>query len=270
MTEVAFEMDCFCGLHNWAAPYWVARLGLAEMVLLAKVLNVNFRSESREHLGPKEASRPSAESLKVESISAQKEYLGPKEHLGPKGVSRSKGASRPKAVELRSTHQESQPRPTPSRTGQLFRSSNHVEHPNQQSNLGVQVSSIQHSCHITHGEACNASYARMEKNDRTLKELATPDVVYQPWCIQYPQLEPAQTYELKSCLIHLLPKFHVLAGEDPHKHLKEFHVVYSTMRPQGIPEDYIMMKAFSLSLDGAAKDWLYLQLVLFNTLGDMK
>ncbi|RDX94016.1 hypothetical protein CR513_23652, partial [Mucuna pruriens] len=37
----------------------------------------------------------------------------------------------------------------------------------------------------------------MKNNDRTLKELATPDVVYQPWCIQYPQLEPAQTYELK-------------------------------------------------------------------------
>ncbi|RDX72671.1 hypothetical protein CR513_47807, partial [Mucuna pruriens] len=43
----------------------------------------------------------------------------------------------------------------------------------------------------------------MENNDRTLKELATPDVVYQPWCIQYPQLEPAQSYELKSGLIHL-------------------------------------------------------------------
>ncbi|RDY07516.1 hypothetical protein CR513_08367, partial [Mucuna pruriens] len=38
---------------------------------------------------------------------------------------------------------------------------------------------------------------QMENHDRTLKELATPDVVYQPWCIQYPQLEPAQTYELK-------------------------------------------------------------------------
>ncbi|RDX83796.1 hypothetical protein CR513_35255, partial [Mucuna pruriens] len=72
---------------------------------------------------------------------------------------------------------------------------------------------------------------QMENNDRTLKELATPDVVYQPWCIQYPQLEPAQTYELKSGLIHLLPKFHGLAREDPHKHLKEFHVVCSTMRP---------------------------------------
>ncbi|RDX94408.1 hypothetical protein CR513_23214, partial [Mucuna pruriens] len=103
-----------------------------------------------------------------------------------------------------------------------------------------------------------AESEQMENNDRTLKELATPDVVYQPWCIQYPQLEPAQTYELKSGLIHLLPKFHGLVGEDPHKHLKEFHVVCSTMRPQGISEDYIKMKAFPFSLDGAAKDWLYL------------
>ncbi|RDX89403.1 hypothetical protein CR513_28873, partial [Mucuna pruriens] len=84
----------------------------------------------------------------------------------------------------------------------------------------------------------------------------TLDVVYQPWCIQYPQLEPAQSYELKSGLIHLLPKFHDLAGEDPHKHLKEFHVVCSTMRSQGILEDYIKMKGFPFSLDGAAKDWL--------------
>ncbi|RDX67630.1 hypothetical protein CR513_53470, partial [Mucuna pruriens] len=96
------------------------------------------------------------------------------------------------------------------------------------------------------------------------------DVVYQPWCIQYPQLEPAQTYELKSSLIHLLPKFHGLVGEDPHKHLKEFHVVCSTMRPQGILEDYIKMKAFPFSLDDAMKDWLYLQPVLFNTWGDIK
>ncbi|RDX68920.1 hypothetical protein CR513_52033, partial [Mucuna pruriens] len=107
-----------------------------------------------------------------------------------------------------------------------------------------------------------AEAGQMENQNRTLKELATPDVVYQPWCIQYPQLEPAQTYELKSGLIHLLPKFHGLAGEDPHKHLKEFHV--------GIPEDYIKMKAFPFSLDGAAKDWLYLQPALFNTWGDMK
>ncbi|RDX82170.1 hypothetical protein CR513_37072, partial [Mucuna pruriens] len=110
----------------------------------------------------------------------------------------------------------------------------------------------------------------MENNDRTLKELATLDVMYQPWFIQYPKLEQAQSYELKSRLIHLLPKFHGLASRDPHKYLKEFHVVCSTMRPHGILNDYIRMKAFPFSLDGAAKDWLYLQPVLFNTWRDIK
>ncbi|RDX70502.1 hypothetical protein CR513_50245, partial [Mucuna pruriens] len=111
---------------------------------------------------------------------------------------------------------------------------------------------------------------QMENNDRTLKELATLDVVYQPWCIQYPQLEPAQSYELKSGFMHLFPKLYGLAGEDPRKHLKEFHVVCSIMRPQGILEEYIKMKVFPFSLDRAAKDWLYLQPALFNTWGDMK
>ncbi|RDX91902.1 hypothetical protein CR513_26042, partial [Mucuna pruriens] len=67
-----------------------------------------------------------------------------------------------------------------------------------------------------------------------------------------------------------LPKFHGLVGEDPYKHLKEFHVVYSTMRSHGILENYIKMKAFPFSLDGATKDWLYLQPVLFSTWGDIK
>jgi len=54
--------------------------------------------------------------------------------------------------------------------------------------------------------------------NRTLKELAATDVTYQPLCIQYPDIDVA--FELKSGLIHLLPRFHGLAGEDPHKHLK--------------------------------------------------
>ncbi|RDX59866.1 hypothetical protein CR513_61811, partial [Mucuna pruriens] len=64
--------------------------------------------------------------------------------------------------------------------------------------------------------------------------------------------------------------FHDLAGEDPHNHLKEFHMVCFTMKPQGILEDYIKMKAFLFPLDGAVKDWLYLQLVVFTTWGEMK
>ena len=92
-------------------------------------------------------------------------------------------------------------------------------------------------------------------NNRTLKELAAPDVTYQPLCIEYPEVDGA--FELKSGLIHLLPTFHGLVGEDPHKHLKEFHVVCSTMKPQGISEEHIKLRAFPFSLADAAKDWLY-------------
>jgi len=63
--------------------------------------------------------------------------------------------------------------------------------------------------------------------------------------------------ELKSGLIHLLPKFHGLVGEDPHQHLKEFHIVCTTMRPSRVPEEHIKLKAFPFSLQDATKDWLY-------------
>jgi len=42
----------------------------------------------------------------------------------------------------------------------------------------------------------------MVDNNQTLEELATLDVVYQPWCIQYPDTKVS--YKLKSGLIHLL------------------------------------------------------------------
>ncbi|KAI9122466.1 hypothetical protein K1719_006306 [Acacia pycnantha] len=50
-----------------------------------------------------------------------------------------------------------------------------------------------------------------QANHHTLKELGAPDVNYQPLCIQYPDL--AANFELKSGLIHLLPKFHGLADK---------------------------------------------------------
>ena len=40
------------------------------------------------------------------------------------------------------------------------------------------------------------------------------------------------------------------------EHLKEFHIVYSTMKPPDVQEDHIFLKAFLHSLEGVAKDWL--------------
>lgn len=97
--------------------------------------------------------------------------------------------------------------------------------------------------------------ANNNDNEQTLRELAAPDLNQQPLCIQYPNLNVA--FELKSGLIHLLPSFYGLSGEDPHKHLKEFHVVCSTMKPDGVSEEQIKLRAFPFSLKDNAKDWLY-------------
>ncbi|RDX88506.1 hypothetical protein CR513_29885, partial [Mucuna pruriens] len=88
---------------------------------------------------------------------------------------------------------------------------------------------------------------QMENNDRTLKELATPDVVYQPWCVQYPQLEPAQSYELSLQALKRIPcgLYHNGVARDT----------------EGLHQN----ENVPISLDGAANDWLYLQPVLFNT-----
>nr|KYP40522.1 hypothetical protein KK1_038121 [Cajanus cajan] len=91
--------------------------------------------------------------------------------------------------------------------------------------------------------------------ERTLREMAAPDFTYESLCIQYPDEDIP--FVLKTRLIHLLPKFHGRAGEDLHKHLKEFHIVCSTIRPPNIPEDHIYLKAFPFSLEDLTKDWLY-------------
>ncbi|XP_057451823.1 uncharacterized protein LOC130743600 [Lotus japonicus] len=90
--------------------------------------------------------------------------------------------------------------------------------------------------------------------ERTLRELAAPDFTYESLCIQYPEDVPCV---LKTGLIHLLPKFGGLAGEDPHMHIKEFRTVISTMKPPEVDKDHICLKAFPHSLQGTAKTWLY-------------
>ncbi|KAL2226194.1 UNVERIFIED_CONTAM: hypothetical protein Sindi_1978100 [Sesamum indicum] len=91
--------------------------------------------------------------------------------------------------------------------------------------------------------------------ERTIKEMTSLDLNQQPLCIEYPNLNV--DFELKSSLIHLLPIFRGLAGEDPHKHLKEFHVVCSSMRPQGATEEQVKLRAFPFTLGDKAKDWFY-------------
>ncbi|KAM1782263.1 hypothetical protein ACFX11_040745 [Malus domestica] len=100
----------------------------------------------------------------------------------------------------------------------------------------------------------------MAVDNRTMKELLASgldNVV--PLCIQYPTAAQGKTeeFELKSNLLHHIPKYHGLSMEDPNKHLKEFEVVCSSMTPVNVDGNILKMKAFPLSFLEKAKDWLY-------------
>ncbi|XP_068340626.1 uncharacterized protein [Pyrus communis] len=100
----------------------------------------------------------------------------------------------------------------------------------------------------------------MAADNRTIKELFASGLANAaPFCIQYPRAAQDKTdeFELKSSLLHHIPKFHGLSMEDPNKHLKEFEVVCSSMTPVNVDGSILKMKAFPFSLLEKAKDWLY-------------
>ncbi|KAM1006502.1 hypothetical protein ACFX2A_003246 [Malus domestica] len=100
----------------------------------------------------------------------------------------------------------------------------------------------------------------MAADDRTIKELSASGLDNaMPLCIQYPRAAQDKTneFELKSSLLHHIPKFHGLSMENPNKDLKEFEVVCSSMTPMNIDGSILKMKAFPFSLLDKAKDWLY-------------
>ncbi|KAL4386939.1 hypothetical protein GQ457_09G031260 [Hibiscus cannabinus] len=91
--------------------------------------------------------------------------------------------------------------------------------------------------------------------EQTIRQLAAAPIAQQPLCITFPQGDTP--FQLKTGLIHLLPTFHGLPSESPHRHLNEFHLVCSSMKPQGVSEDQIKLRAFPFSLSGLAKEWLF-------------
>lgn len=88
-----------------------------------------------------------------------------------------------------------------------------------------------------------------------LRELTAPPTNQQLPCITCPDLDVP--FKLKFCLIYLLPKFRGLENKNPHKHMKEFHVVYLGMKLQGVSKEQIKLQTFPFSLDKTAKEWLF-------------
>lgn len=52
---------------------------------------------------------------------------------------------------------------------------------------------------------------------------------------------PTASWELKSHVAQMLPKFHDHIGEDPHKHVQNFEMVMTSQRVEGIMEEYICL-----------------------------
>ncbi|KAB2597021.1 S ribonuclease [Pyrus ussuriensis x Pyrus communis] len=93
----------------------------------------------------------------------------------------------------------------------------------------------------------------MATDNRIIKELSASGMDNAaPLCIQYLRAAQDKTneFELKSSLLHHIPKFHGLSMEDPNKHLKEFEVACSSMTPINVDSNILKMKAFPFSLLG--------------------
>jgi len=89
----------------------------------------------------------------------------------------------------------------------------HFEHPMHFEHFVVgdsEHSDFEHSTVNFHTE----NMAQPPPRERTLREMAAPDFTYESLCMQYPNEDVP--YVLKTGLIHLLPRFHGLASEDPH------------------------------------------------------
>ncbi|XP_057802485.1 uncharacterized protein LOC131017780 isoform X2 [Salvia miltiorrhiza] len=76
-----------------------------------------------------------------------------------------------------------------------------------------------------------------------------------PLCIVLPAING--NAEIRPGFIQVLPKFGDLPGESAHKHLAEFDLVCSTLRPHGFTENNLRLLTFSHTLQGRARDWLF-------------
>ncbi|CAM8902537.1 unnamed protein product [Rhodiola kirilowii] len=87
-----------------------------------------------------------------------------------------------------------------------------------------------------------------------MRGVCAPYIDEAPWCIRLD--EDAEDIEIKSGVIHHLPKFGGIPDENPLRHLKEFHGVCMSMKSASVPENIFKLKTFPFSLVSQAKSWL--------------
>ncbi|XP_074302229.1 uncharacterized protein LOC141633704 isoform X2 [Silene latifolia] len=91
--------------------------------------------------------------------------------------------------------------------------------------------------------------------EKTLKQLATPDVTTTPLSIVFPTLQ--KPLKLNSSFLNLLPKFYGRSNELPNMHLVAFDLACSSMESEGVKPEDIKLRSFPFSLEESAKEWLF-------------
>ncbi|KAL2892377.1 Retrovirus-related Pol polyprotein from transposon 17.6 [Bienertia sinuspersici] len=96
-----------------------------------------------------------------------------------------------------------------------------------------------------------------ENNNRTLRDYGVPGAFFMSSGIT-PPTTPANDFELKPALIQLVSQnqFHGLSNECPQDHLRRFLDLCSTVKHNGVTQDYIRLSLFKFSLAGEAARWL--------------
>ena len=89
-----------------------------------------------------------------------------------------------------------------------------------------------------------------------LEEFPLPPTIVQT-TIRRPPIE-ANNFELKSVTLQMLQNIllHGLPNENPNMHLTNFIEVYGTLKYNGVTEEALRLRLFSLSLGDRAKHWL--------------
>ncbi|CAM8905342.1 unnamed protein product [Rhodiola kirilowii] len=86
-----------------------------------------------------------------------------------------------------------------------------------------------------------------------MRELCAPNFQNQPWCI-YEGLELAEI-EIRTGVVHHLPKFTGRQGESATRHMQTLHGICQTLRPYGVSVENFKLKAFHFSLTDVANAW---------------
>ncbi|CAM8947895.1 unnamed protein product [Rhodiola kirilowii] len=94
---------------------------------------------------------------------------------------------------------------------------------------------------------------QIELYQPTMRELSVPNFQNIPWCIN--EGPDMQEIEIKTAVVHYLPKFLGRQGESATRHLQDFHGICQTLQPYGAIVENFKLKAFHFSLNDMAQSW---------------